>query len=144
MRAAVVLCLALVALTDGVLIDRDGATRSAATATRVFAPAARTGAASEPADPSPCDPSYPTICIPPRVPDLDCADIPYRAFSVIGDDPHGFDAERSAGGQSRRQRLLDLAAKRRRVDRRIAIQVRLDLTSRAWSAGARIPLLVRS
>ena len=27
-----------------------------------------------------CDPSYPTVCIPPPPPDLDCADIPYRAI----------------------------------------------------------------
>ena len=27
-----------------------------------------------------CDPSYPTVCIPPAPPDLDCGDIPYRRF----------------------------------------------------------------
>src|SRR5947207_15857006 len=30
-----------------------------------------------------CDPSYPTVCIPPPPPDLDCADIaPLREFKV--------------------------------------------------------------
>ena len=38
-----------------------------------------------------CDPSYPTVCIPPPPPDLDCGDIPYTNFTVIGKDPHGFD-----------------------------------------------------
>jgi micrococcal nuclease len=42
--------------------------------------------------PSPnCDPSYPGVCIPPPPPDLDCGDVPYRRFRVIGADPHGFD-----------------------------------------------------
>jgi len=38
-----------------------------------------------------CDPSYPTVCIPPPPPDLDCADIPYRRFRVLPPDPHHFD-----------------------------------------------------
>ena len=40
-----------------------------------------------------CHPSYPTVCIPPAPPDLDCADIPYRRFKVIGADPHRFDGD---------------------------------------------------
>lgn len=40
-----------------------------------------------------CDPSYPTVCIPPPPPDLDCSDIPYRNFTVVGLDPHGFDGD---------------------------------------------------
>jgi len=40
-----------------------------------------------------CHPSYPTVCIPPPPPDLDCGDIPYRRFSVTGSDPHGFDGD---------------------------------------------------
>ena len=40
-----------------------------------------------------CDPSYPTVCIPPPPPDLDCGQIPYRRFAVVGDDPHGFDGD---------------------------------------------------
>jgi hypothetical protein len=38
-----------------------------------------------------CDPSYPGVCIPPPPPDLDCGDIPYRRFPVVGPDPHRFD-----------------------------------------------------
>lgn len=38
-----------------------------------------------------CDPSYPTVCIPPPPPDLDCRDIPYRNFPVRPPDPHHFD-----------------------------------------------------
>lgn len=40
-----------------------------------------------------CHPSYPTVCIPPAPPDLDCADIPFRRFPVVGEDPHGFDGD---------------------------------------------------
>jgi micrococcal nuclease len=48
--------------------------------------------------PSPaCDPSYPTVCIPPPPPDLDCGDIPYRYFTVVGSDPHRFDGTDNDG-----------------------------------------------
>jgi hypothetical protein len=40
-----------------------------------------------------CDPAYPTVCIPPPPPDLDCADIQHRNFRVVGDDPHRFDGD---------------------------------------------------
>ena len=40
-----------------------------------------------------CDPSYPTVCIPPPPPDLDCGDIPYDNFTVLPPDPHNFDRE---------------------------------------------------
>ena len=40
-----------------------------------------------------CDPSYPTVCIPPAPPDLDCKDIPYKRFEVLPPDPHDFDRE---------------------------------------------------
>lgn len=43
------------------------------------------------APPSNCDPSYPGVCIPPGPPDLDCGDIAFRRFAVVGSDPHGFD-----------------------------------------------------
>lgn len=45
-----------------------------------------------------CDPSYPTVCIPPPPPDLDCGDIPYRRFQVIGSDPHRFDGDKDGIG----------------------------------------------
>jgi len=40
-----------------------------------------------------CDPAYPTVCIPPPPPDLDCGDIPYRRFQVLSPDPHNFDRD---------------------------------------------------
>ena len=40
-----------------------------------------------------CHPSYLDVCIPPPPPDLDCPDIPYRRFRVVGSDPHGFDGD---------------------------------------------------
>lgn len=40
-----------------------------------------------------CDPSYPTVCIPPPPPDLDCRDIAERNFPVRPPDPHRFDGE---------------------------------------------------
>jgi hypothetical protein len=40
-----------------------------------------------------CDPSYPGVCIPPPPPDLDCGDVPYTNFTVVGSDPHGFDGD---------------------------------------------------
>jgi micrococcal nuclease len=45
-----------------------------------------------------CDPSYPTVCIPPPPPDLDCADVPYTNFRVVGADPHHFDGDRDGIG----------------------------------------------
>ena len=40
-----------------------------------------------------CDPAYPTVCIPPYPPDLDCKDIPHRRFQVNPPDPHYFDGD---------------------------------------------------
>lgn len=62
---------------------------------RVVAP--RTSPAY-PAPPPPCDPSYPTVCIPPPPPDLNCGDIPYQDFKVIGADPHRFDGNNDGIG----------------------------------------------
>jgi len=45
-----------------------------------------------------CDPSYPTVCIPPPPPDLDCKDIPYRNFQVLPPDPHNFDGDHDGVG----------------------------------------------
>jgi hypothetical protein len=44
-----------------------------------------------------CDPSYPGVCIPPGPPDLDCPDVPFARFTVIGADPHGFDGNDNDG-----------------------------------------------
>jgi hypothetical protein len=45
-----------------------------------------------------CHSSYPTVCIPPPPPDLDCGDIPYRNFKVVGSDPHRFDGDNDGIG----------------------------------------------
>ena len=44
-------------------------------------------------DASHCDPSYPGVCIPPPPPDLDCDEIEFRGFRVVGLDLHGFDLD---------------------------------------------------
>lgn len=53
--------------------------------------------APEPLPVGNCDPSYPTVCIPPPPPDLDCGDIPYRRFQVLPPDPHNFDGSDNDG-----------------------------------------------
>src|SRR4051812_5121990 len=45
-----------------------------------------------------CDPSYPTLCLPPPPPDLDCSDIPDRRFTVLPPDPHHFDGDHNGIG----------------------------------------------
>ena len=45
-----------------------------------------------------CHPSYPDVCIPYPPPDLDCKDIPYRYFRVVGSDPHRFDGDNDGWG----------------------------------------------
>jgi endonuclease/exonuclease/phosphatase family metal-dependent hydrolase len=48
-----------------------------------------------------CDPSYPTLCIPIGVGDLDCRDITARRFPVTGADPHRFDGDGNGIGCER-------------------------------------------
>ena len=44
--------------------------------------------------PGQCDPSYPTVCIPPPPPDLDCPQVlPLVNFPTLPPDPHGFDRD---------------------------------------------------
>lgn len=45
-----------------------------------------------------CDPSYPDFCIPPPPPDLDCPDVSGSNFTVVGNDPHGFDGDNDGVG----------------------------------------------
>ena len=45
-----------------------------------------------------CDSSYPSVCIPPYPPDLDCGEIGYSNFKVIPPDPHGFDGDKDGIG----------------------------------------------
>jgi hypothetical protein len=45
-----------------------------------------------------CDPSYPTICLPAAPPDLNCSDIGFANFPVVGRDPHRLDGDRDGVG----------------------------------------------
>lgn len=46
-----------------------------------------------------CEPAYPTICVPPAPPDLNCPDILDRDFTVLQPrDPHRFDADKDGIG----------------------------------------------
>ncbi len=45
-----------------------------------------------------CDPSYPDVCVTPYPIDLDCDEISYSNFRVIGNDPHGFDRDNDGIG----------------------------------------------
>jgi len=45
-----------------------------------------------------CDSSYPDVCIIPYPPDLDCGEIGYSNFRVVGSDPHGFDGDKDGIG----------------------------------------------
>jgi hypothetical protein len=48
--------------------------------------------------PSPsCDPSYPTLCLSPGAPDLDCDQVSATNFKVRPPDPHGFDGYNNDG-----------------------------------------------
>jgi hypothetical protein len=51
------------------------------------------GSAGPTASGGECDPAYPTVCIAPPPPDLDCADVPFRDFQVLPPDPHRFDGD---------------------------------------------------
>ncbi len=61
-------------------------------------PLAPDGVPSAPASAGSCSPAYPTVCIPPPPPDLDCGDIPYRRFTVLPPDPHHFDGDHDGIG----------------------------------------------
>lgn len=56
------------------------------------------GACVAPSSGDACDPAYPEVCIPPPPPDLDCADVPYRRFTVKPPDPHNFDSDHDGLG----------------------------------------------
>lgn len=45
-----------------------------------------------------CSAAYPTVCIPPPPPDLDCKDVGFKRFQVLPPDPHGFDADHDGIG----------------------------------------------
>ena len=48
--------------------------------------------------PASCDPAYPSVCIPPPPPDLDCGEITFRKFVVLAPDPHRFDGDHDGIG----------------------------------------------
>lgn len=48
-----------------------------------------------------CDPAYPSVCIAPGPPDLNCDDIPYANFEVLWPDPHHLDADGNGIGCER-------------------------------------------
>jgi micrococcal nuclease len=72
-------------------------TTSTTTATTIT-----TTATTTTADRSGCDASYPTVCIPPPPPDLDCAEIRFTEFrvdwSMPNPDPHRFDGDHDGIG----------------------------------------------
>jgi len=45
-----------------------------------------------------CDSSYPSVCISPYPPDLDCGEIGFSNFRVVQPDPHGFDRDQDGIG----------------------------------------------
>lgn len=45
-----------------------------------------------------CDSAYPTVCIAPFPPDLNCEDVPYKNFVVLQPDPHNFDKDKNGIG----------------------------------------------
>ena len=49
-------------------------------------------------DPAHCAAEYPTVCIPPPPPDLNCGDIVYRNFTVLPPDRHKFDTDHDGIG----------------------------------------------
>lgn len=45
-----------------------------------------------------CHPSYPTLCLPPAPPDLNCDDVDAKNFRVVPPDPHGLDRDNDGIG----------------------------------------------
>jgi micrococcal nuclease len=45
-----------------------------------------------------CDAAYPTVCIPPPPPDLDCSDVGFTHFKVLPPDPQHFDGDHNGIG----------------------------------------------
>jgi micrococcal nuclease len=56
-------------------------------------PVASPSPKTPPAPAGNCDPSYTGACIPPYPPDIDCGELAVSGFTVVGADPHGFDAD---------------------------------------------------
>jgi uncharacterized repeat protein (TIGR01451 family) len=75
---------------------------SAASNTAIATTTVTSAAPPPPPPPQNCHASYPTVCIPPAPPDLDCGQISHRNFTVRHDvpdpDPHRFDGDRDGIG----------------------------------------------
>lgn len=68
-----------------------------AVATGQSGPPAKSGSTKTGPRSGKCDPSYPTVCVPPPPPDLDCGEISFRRFTVLPPDPHHFDGPDNDG-----------------------------------------------
>jgi hypothetical protein len=64
------------------------------TATKTPVPAMPTATQTS----SNCAAEYPTVCIPPPPPDLNCGDITFRRFTVLPPDRHNFDTDNDGIG----------------------------------------------
>jgi len=80
-----VVCLVVLAAVVAAVAGAEGS----ATFGRAFVPFVAGG--SRPA--GECEPSYPTVCLPPPPPDLDCSEIPYTDFAAVPPDAHHLDAD---------------------------------------------------
>ncbi len=67
-----------------------------------------------------CSPAYPTLCLPPPPPDLDCGQIPYRNFPVLPPDPHDLDGNDNDGIGCEGSFAKELRLAIRRFTRRFA------------------------
>ena len=68
---------------------------STSPSTTVIAPTTNRGTEMPGAN---CDAAYPTVCIPPPPPDLDCGEISFTNFTVLSPDPHRFDGDKDGVG----------------------------------------------
>jgi len=82
---------------DSIFLPAQAAARDAGIGLWADAPSLPSGSPSS-LSPLTCDPAYPSVCIPPPPPDLDCGDIRYRRFTVLPPDPHHFDGDHDGIG----------------------------------------------
>jgi len=66
------------------------------TPTPILAPGVATPTPTR--NPHVCAAEYPTVCIPPPPPDLNCPDITFRNFTVLPPDRHHFDTDHDGIG----------------------------------------------
>jgi hypothetical protein len=96
--AAVVIAAALVVAVPSVAGGQEPPGDDSSTTTETTAEGTTTTEAPPEGEPE-CEPSYPDLCIPPGLPDIDCGDIPeFTDFPVLPPDPHGFDGDNDGIG----------------------------------------------